>query len=80
MVLTGGEPLADVERLDELIDIAASLGGQHRNVYINTSLNFDKAQEERAYRFLVREACSGRVRGILVSLPYADVTMMNARG
>ena len=80
VVLTGGEPLADIERLNELIDIVASLGGQPRNVYINTSLNLDKAQEERAYQFLVREAHCGRVRGISVSLPYADVTMMNARG
>ena len=80
VVLTGGEPLADIERLDELIGIARSRGEQYRNVYINTSLNLDEEQEDRAYRFLVQEAHRSRVSGISVSLPYADVSMMNARG
>ena len=76
VVFTGGEPLADVARLSELIYIVRASGG-HRKVYINTSFNFDARQEEAAFQFLAKRS---QVDGISVSLPYADVTMMNARG
>ena len=82
VVFTGGEPLADVDRLGELVAIANKGGCR---AYVNTSLNLDDEQTERAIRFLVR-ACDGqlnenaRVDGISVSFPYADVRMMNSRG
>lgn len=76
LVFTGGEPLADIKRLNELIDIAAS----RCKVYINTTLNLDGQQQEEAFEFLSRECGGPRVTGISVSIPYADASMMNARG
>lgn len=71
VVFTGGEPLADVQRLDELIK---QTRGQQ--IFINTSLNLDERKTEEAIRFLLR----GRVDGISVSLPYANARMMNESG
>lgn len=78
VVLTGGEPLADIGRLSELIDIVK---GAQKNIalYINTSLNLTDEQESAAIRFLGRVE-PYEVNGISVSLPYADVSMVNARG
>ena len=80
VVFTGGEPLADVERLQELVELAKGC-----KVYINTSLNLDEQKTEEAIRYLVR-SCSQHsegkcgVTGISVSLPYANVRMMNTKG
>lgn len=80
VVFTGGEPLGDVERLDELIEIARRC---RRNVkiFVNTSLNLTSGQEARAIEYLC--TCGARedkVNGISVSLPYVDVEMFNAKG
>ena len=81
IVLTGGEPLADIGRLNELIDLIRGECRYDGRLYINTSLNLPSEKEDASYRFLCEEARSGgRVNGISVSLPYADVSMMNARG
>lgn len=78
VVLTGGEPLADVGRLGELVDIVK--GGRHEaRLYINTALNLTDDQEAAAIRYLDRVS-PGKVDGISVSLPCAAVSMMNARG
>ena len=71
VVFTGGEPLADVERLEELIDLARGC-----KVFINTSLNLEDREAGEAIRFLLRE----RVDGISVSLPYANAKMVNSTG
>lgn len=78
VVLTGGEPLADIGRLRELVDIVTG-GRAGTRLYINTSLNLTDEQETAAIRYLNRVG-SSKVDGISVSLPYADVSMMNARG
>lgn len=79
VVITGGEPLADVSRLRELIEVIRRDERSHRNVYINTSLNLPDDQSDKAIRFLC-SATERLVDGISVSLPYADVSMTNARG
>ncbi len=87
IVFTGGEPLADLERLDELIDLVRRFddpeshsGVSRHNVYINTSLNFPDGKEDDIFRYLCRESERKRIDGISVSLPYADVSMTNAKG
>lgn len=80
VVFTGGEPLADIARLKELLGIVCAAENIDRRVYINTSFNFDASQEGMVYQFLVDESQRNRINGISVSLPYADVGMMNARG
>lgn len=79
VVITGGEPLADVSRLRELIEVIRRDERSHRNVYINTSLNLPDDRSDKAIRFLC-SATERLVDGISVSLPYADVSMTNARG
>lgn len=80
IVLTGGEPLADIPRLRELLAVIRDECCFEGKVYINTSLNFDDAKESAALSFLQEAAGTAAVSGISVSLPYADVQMMNARG
>ena len=80
IVLTGGEPLADVPRLRELLAVIRDECRFEGKVYINTSLNFDDAKARAALSFLQETARRESVSGISVSLPYADVRMMNARG
>ena len=80
VVFTGGEPLADVERLEELIGLVGD-----RRVYVNTSLNLDERKTEMAIRFLVRASTrnlngEAGIDGISVSFPYANVKMVNACG
>lgn len=80
VIFTGGEPLADVERLEELIGLV-----RDRRVFINTSLNLNSEKADEAIRFLVRmntQSNQGReiLNGISVSFPYADVRMMNSVG
>ena len=79
IVFTGGEPLADVDHLEELVSLVRG-----QRVYINTTLNLDERKAEEAIRFLQRahDAAHGneKVGGISVSLPYADVRMTNSRG
>ena len=80
VVFTGGEPLADVGRLDELVDIARQC---RRNVkiFVNTSLNLTEGQATLAIDYLrVCAAREDKVDGVSVSLPYADIEMFNARG
>ena len=79
VVLTGGEPLADVQRLRTLVDVIKENDRSHCCVYINTSLNLTDAQERAAFRYL-DNVSPELIDGISVSLPYADVSMMNARG
>lgn len=79
IVITGGEPLADISRLTELIEVIRRNERSHRNVYINTSLNLSDRQSDAAIRFL-SSSVKDAVDGISVSLPYADVSMTNARG
>lgn len=78
IVLTGGEPLADIPRLKELIGVIRDVCGFCGRLYVNTSLNFDEEKTAAAYDYL-KEHRHG-LDGISVSLPYADVNMMNARG
>ena len=80
VVLTGGEPLADVTRLDELIGMIRESNNDIK-IYVNTSLNLADEQEARAIEYL--NLCGARedkINGISVSLPYADVEMFNAKG
>lgn len=80
VVFTGGEPLADLERLDELVAIVRRSSCEVK-IYANTSLNLTEEQESRAIEYL--HLCGERedkINGISVSLPYADVEMFNARG
>lgn len=77
VVFTGGEPLARIDWLKELIEIARA---GCRNVYVNTTLNLDERQSEEAFNFLLSAARVNLISGISVSLPYVDVSMMNARG
>lgn len=80
VVFTGGEPLADLARLDELVEIARQGRGDIK-IFVNTSLNLTEEQETRAIEYLrVCGAREDKVNGISVSLPYADVEMFNARG
>ena len=79
VVITGGEPLADIPRLMELIEVVRRGERSHLNVYINTSLNLTDEQADAAVRFL-SSSVENVVDGISVSLPYADVSMTNARG
>jgi hypothetical protein len=79
-VFTGGEPLADLERLDELVAIVRRSSCEVK-IYANTSLNLTEEQESRAIEYL--HLCGERedkINGISVSLPYADVEMFNAKG
>ena len=78
IVLTGGEPLADIPRLKELIGVIRDMCGFSGRLYVNTSLNFDEEKTAAAYDFLCEKEHG--LDGISVSLPYADVNMMNARG
>lgn len=80
IVLTGGEPLADIPRLQELMRVIRNECRFEGKVYINTSLNFDDEKGRAALDFLREVVQSKAVSGISVSLPYADVRMMNARG
>ena len=84
VVFTGGEPLADIERLDELVTTVRR-GNPGLNIYINTSLNLTQCQEDRAIECLRRYVSDDNaggpfINGISVSLPYADVEMFNAKG
>ena len=77
---TGGEPLVDLDRLDELVAIVRRSHGEVK-IYANTSLNLTEEQESRAIEYL--HLCGTRedkINGISVSLPYADVEMFNAKG
>lgn len=78
VVFTGGEPLADVRHLDELVGIVRRCS-RDLKIYVNTSLNFSEAQEREAFEYL-RNGDECPIDGISVSLPYADVEMFNARG
>ena len=78
IVFTGGEPLADVRRLGELVDIIRQRH-QEIKVYVNTSLNLSEHQETAALEYL-RGNEESPVDGISVSLPYADIGMFNAKG
>lgn len=80
VVFTGGEPLADVSRLDELVGLVRQ-GRSDVKIYVNTALNLTEEQEARAIEYL--HLCGKRedkINGISVSLPYADVEMFNAKG
>lgn len=80
VVFTGGEPLADVERLDELVTTVGRGNGEVK-IYVNTSLNLTEEQESKAIEYL--HLCGTRedkINGISVSLPYANVEMFNAKG
>ena len=84
VVFTGGEPLADLARLEELVSIARR-GNQEIKIFINTSLNLSEGQEDRAIEYLRRCGENGDngeavITGISVSLPYADVEMFNTKG
>lgn len=80
VVFTGGEPLADLSRLDELVEIARQGRGDIK-IFLNTSLNLTDDQETRAIEYLCSSgAREDKVNGISVSLPYADVEMFNAKG
>lgn len=80
VVFTGGEPLSDISRLDELVEIARQ-GRDGINIFLNTSLNLTDDQETRAIEYLCSIDARGyKVNGISVSLPYADVEMFNAKG
>lgn len=79
VVITGGEPLADISRLKELIGVIRRKGTAWPKVYINTSLNVADDVEDEVLRFLFL-ACDGLVDGISVSLPYANVRITNPRG
>lgn len=46
VVFTGGEPLVDVERLEELIGLVGN-----RRVYVNTSLNLDDRKTRSVFSF-----------------------------
>ena len=47
VVLTGGEPLADIERLNELVSTVRRGNGDLK-IYVNTSLNLTEEQESEA--------------------------------
>ena len=80
VVFTGGEPLADLERLDELVAIVRRSSGEVK-IYANTSLNLTEEQGSRAIEYLHLCGTRGdKINGISVSLPYADVEMFNAKG
>lgn len=80
VVFTGGEPLADVGRLDELVDVARQCRRKVK-IFVNTSLNLTPGQEARAIAYLSECGARGnKVDGISVSLPYADMEMFNAKG
>ena len=52
IVLTGGEPLADIPRLKELIGVIRDMCGFSGRLHVNTSLNFDEEKTAAAYDFL----------------------------
>ena len=79
VVFTGGEPLADIARFDELVDVVRQCKRDVK-VYANTSLNLTDEQEARIADYIQRSGREDRLNGISVSLPYADVEMFNERG
>jgi len=66
IVITGGEPFADLEQLQILLDtLKPAVLGYHKNLFINTTLPIDAEDEEKVLEFIYKN--DSLIKGLNIS-------------